>query len=184
MQNYVKNLVYTSSISKISHLHHNLFMIQLVAFMQTLCQPTCDLHSWALRYNSKVFVSLFTIYGVRHSSEGGLFFVWCCRTGLMQGKESTRPKKPFSALATRLLELRTDERERRRKSNSEGSHRYYAETLSLAKLNHAHQQPLPTWHLSSLYHIKDLIGMWKGFPLALSMVPSPVLDLKCHIRSY
>lgn len=96
----------------------------------------------------KYIFLFFTIYGVRRRSDGGLFFVWALQNRHHAGQRA-RAWRNLSVHSLHPASAQDGWEGKRRKSNSEGSHRYYTETLSLAKLNHSHQQPLPTWHFSN-----------------------------------
>lgn len=72
----------------------------------------------------------FSIYGLRHRSDGSLLFV---QSRHHAGRRAHGPGEAFQNAPCTLLLLRTDKRQERDvKSNSGGSHLYYA---SLTRIN-------------------------------------------------
>lgn len=160
-------------------------MTQLIIFAQSLCQPTCDFFLMAEPWGAiqKHIFLLFTIYGVRHSSDGGLFFVWALQNRHHAGQRA----QAWRNLSVRSLHPASAqdgwEGKRRKKATVKGviviMQKHYLSLNWITRINSLHR--LDTFQIT---HKGFDRNAKKGFPLALSIVPSPVSDLKCHIRSY
>lgn len=148
---YTKKYVHRYTVSqKISHyLCSTTFVNDTVGYIYVNSFDNPPVIFFFLQLIQKYVFLFFTIYGVRHSSDGGLFFVSVLQNRQHAVQREQRPQENLSVRSLHPASAQDGWEGKRRKSNSEGSRRYYAETLPLAKLNRSHQQPLPTWHFSN-----------------------------------
>lgn len=125
---------------------------------------------------------LFPTYGIRRSRDGSLFFVWLLQNRRHAGQKEHSPEGTFQCDRYALRQLGTDERERGIKATvKEVAAIMQKRYFQLNWINHINSlRQLDTFQIT----YKGFDRTVKGFPLALSTVPSPLLDLKCHIRSY